>query len=178
MQPELIVIAGSLVGERFALGAQELRIGRSPEADIQLAEKGAAWDHCAIRAHDGGFQVVDRHTGAGTYLNGMRIREERLEHGDQIAIGETVLVYQDRAPDVAADSKQTVLLRACSLLFLFRALAMSRNDTQRATLEVQLIRLIGDLVPSIGGSVVLGGQPAAEPVNGLCLPLYVRGEAV
>jgi len=105
MQPELIVIAGSLVGERFALGAQELRIGRSPEADIQLAEKGAAWDHCAIRAHDGGFQVVDRHTGAGTYLNGMRIREERLEHGDQIAIGETVLVYQDRAPDVAADSK-------------------------------------------------------------------------
>src|SRR5262249_24215410 len=130
MQPELIAVAGPLVGERFALGDAELRIGRSPESDIRLAEPGAAWDHCTIRAQDGGFRVLDRRTGAGTYLNGMRVREERLEHGDQIAIGETVLVYHDRQPDAATDSKHNVLLRACSLLFLFRALAATRSDPQ------------------------------------------------
>src|SRR5689334_3208974 len=92
MQPELVAIAGPLVGERFALSAAGLRIGRSPESDIRLAESGAAWEHCTVRAQDGAFHVLDRHTGAGTYLNGMRIREERLEHGDQIAIGDTVLV--------------------------------------------------------------------------------------
>jgi two-component system response regulator HydG len=177
MQPELIAIAGPLVGERFALGAGGLRIGRSPESDIRLAESGAAWDHCTVHAQDGGYHVLDRHTGAGTYLNGMRVREERLEHGDQIAIGDTVLVYQDRAADVAeVDSKHNALLRACSLLFLFRALAMARSEPQRATLEAQLIRLIGDLVPSSGGAVALGGDPPPEPDNGIRLPLYVRGE--
>jgi Nif-specific regulatory protein len=176
MQPELIAIAGPLTGERFPLGAGELRIGRSPEADIRLADSGAAWDHCTVRPHDGGFRVLDRHTGAGTYLNGMRIRDEALEHGDQIAIGDTVLVYQDRASEPAADSRHDVLLRACSLLFLFRALAMARNETQRATLEAQLIRLVGDLVPSDGGWIVLGAEPPAEPENGIRLPLYVRGD--
>jgi two-component system, NtrC family, response regulator HydG len=177
MQPELIAIAGPLVGERFALGAAEVRIGRSPEAHIRLEESGAAWDHCAVRPQDGGFHVHDRHTGAGTYLNGMRVHEQRLEHGDQIAIGDTVLVYQDQAPESAVDTKHNVLLRACSLLFLFRALAMARSEPQRTTLEAQLVRLIGDLVPSNGGRVVLGGEPAPEPDGAICLPLYVRGEA-
>jgi Nif-specific regulatory protein len=176
MQPELIAIAGSLVGERFALGPGELRIGRSPEADIQLTESGAAWDHCTVRSQDGGFLLLDRHTGAGTYLNGMRIREQLLEHGDQIAIGGTVLVYQDREPEPAGESAQNVLLRACSLLFLFRALATTRSEPQRATLEAQIIRLIGDLVPSTGGSVALGAAPSDAAPGAVCLPLYVRGE--
>ncbi|MGD0210651.1 MAG: sigma 54-interacting transcriptional regulator, partial [Desulfomonilia bacterium] len=54
------------------------------------------------------------------------------------------------------DSPQHALLRACSFLFLFRAIAMAQSGSHRDTLESQLVRLIGDIVPSSGGAVLLG----------------------
>ena len=72
--------------------------------------------------------MVDCHTGGGTFVNGMRVREQALEPGDQIKIGETIFAYRDHAAAPDAAPAEPALLRACSLLFLFRALAMSRDD--------------------------------------------------
>ena len=74
---------------------------------------------------------------------------------------------------------QETLLQACSLLFLFRALATTRDDGNRATLETQIIGLIAGLVPCAGGAVRLAGDatersapPGVIPVE---LPILVRG---
>jgi transcriptional regulator with GAF, ATPase, and Fis domain len=92
------------------------------------------------------------------------------------------------------------LLRACSLLFLFRALASSRNAGLRQVLEGQILALMGDMVPCSGGAVLLGRDPvelraaaAAEHLEGIAervvkegtvaetssgrvaVPLHVRG---
>jgi len=178
MSAELIVVAGPLLGERFPLGPSELKIGRSPSSQVRLDEPGAAWDHCILRPHDGGWRVVDCHTGGGTFVNGMRVREQALEPGDQINIGETIFAYRDNAAAPDSAPAEPALLRACSLLFLFRALAMSRNDRQRAMLEAQIVALIGDLVPSCGGAVRLGGELPELPETSVVLPLHVRGEVV
>ena len=156
MQAELIVVSGPLLGARFPLGPGETRIGRAPTADIRLTEAGTAWEHCIVRARDGRYHIVDRGTGVGTFVNGMRIGEHWLKPGDQVDICETVLVYREDPPVLSPDSQQHALLRACSLLFLFRAIAMAQSGSHRATLESQLIRLIGDIVPSSGGAVLLG----------------------
>jgi Nif-specific regulatory protein len=156
MQAELIVVSGSLLGARFPLGPGETRIGRAPTADIRLEEANAAWEHCVVRARDGRYHIADRRTGVGTFVNGMRIAEHWLEPGDQVGICETVLVYREDPPELPPDSPQHTLLRACSLLFLFRAIAMAQNGSHRATLESQLVGLIGDIVPSSGGAVLLG----------------------
>jgi Nif-specific regulatory protein len=156
MQAEFIVVSGPLAGERFPLGPGETRIGRAPAADIRLAEASAAWEHCVVCEREGRYRIVDRRTGVGTFVNGMRIGEHWLEPGDQVGICETVLVYREDRPELAADSAQHALLRACSLLFLFRAIAMAQSGGHRATLESQLVRLIGDIVPSSGGAVLLG----------------------
>jgi Nif-specific regulatory protein len=156
MQAEFIVVGGPLAGERFPLGPGDTRIGRAPTADIRLTEAGTAWEHCIVRAGDGCYRIIDRHTGAGTFVNGMRIGEHRLEPGDQVGICETVLVYREEPPELPADSPQHALLRACSFLFLFRAIAMARSGSHRATLESQLVELIGEIVPSSGGAVLLG----------------------
>jgi two-component system response regulator HydG len=176
MSAELIVVAGPLLGERFALGPSELKIGRSPASGVPLEESGAAWDHCVLRPRDGGWGVVDCHTGAGTFVNGMRVREQVLEPGDQIQIGETIFAYRDASAAPETAPAQPVLLRACSLLFLFRALALSRDPRQRSLLEAQIVALIGDLVPSSGGAVRLGEERPAIPEPSVALPLYVRGE--
>jgi len=69
------------------------------------------------------------------------------EAGDQVSICETVLVYREDSPELPADSPQHALLRACSFLFLFRAIAMAQTGSHRATLESHLIGLIGEIVP-------------------------------
>src|SRR4051794_10891768 len=175
MSAELIVVAGPLLGERFALGTADLKIGRAPASQVRLTDVGAAWDHCVIRPHDGGYRIVDSRTGGGTYVNGMRIREQQLEPGDQIHIGETILAYREAGAAPNLDSPQHTLLRACSLLFLFRAMAAAKNEPQRAILESQIVALIGDLVPSTGGAVVLGAESYSGRADAVELPLYVRG---
>src|SRR4051794_36193269 len=95
MSAELIAVAGPLLGERFALGPGGLRIGRAATAQVRLTEAGVAPEHCAIRAAAAGYTAVDCHSGSGTYVNGMRIREQALEPGDQIQIGETILAFRE-----------------------------------------------------------------------------------
>jgi two-component system response regulator HydG len=176
MTSELIAVAGPLTGERFALGPGGLKIGRAPTSHIGLAEPGAAWAHCVIRADGPGYRLIDCHTGSGTYVNGMRIREHALEPGDQIQIGETIFAYREAGAAAETASSQHTLLRACSLQFLFRALAMSQSERQRVVLEEQIAALIGDLVPSSGGAVALGAELREHRENAVELPLYVRGD--
>ncbi len=190
MDPEVLVVSGPRLSERFSLGPAEVRIGRAPAATIRLDESGVAWEHCVIRPSGGRYRLLDQRTGSGTFVNGMRVTEHWLEPGDQISIGTTVLLYSDgAAPDTTVP--QHALLQACSLLFLFRALAASENEALRSTLEAQLLRLISDLVPCTGGSVQLGrdvsekqqaGKAAVtsalvDPMNGtVTVPLYVRAD--
>ncbi len=200
MDGELLVVSGLRVGERFSLGPGEVRIGRDPHATIQLDEPGVAWEHCVIRRAGERFRVADRRSGTGTYVNGMRAAEHTLEAGDQLSVGSTVLVYREATAAPQAVSPQQTLLRSCSLLFLFRALASTETDGLRQVLEKQLFQLIGDVAPVSGGAVLLG-RDAAElraaaptpalqdlaervcregavvhiPGGGVGVPLYVRG---
>jgi len=159
MEAEFIVVEGPLLGTRYALCADEVRIGRAPSADIRLPDNQAAWEHCVVRRREGRYQIADRRSGTGTYINGLRTSEHWLEPEDQVSIGETVLVYREDAPAAPADSQNHTLLRACSLLFLFRALAMAQSPRHRDTLAGQLMRLIADIVPAGTGGVMLGRTP-------------------
>ena len=198
MDAEFIVVSGPLLGQRIALAGAEIRIGRSPTADVQLTERDAAWEHCTVRMREGRYQISDCRTGMGTYVNGMRITQHGLEAGDQVSICDTVMVYREDAAPAPADSPQHSLLRACSLLFLFRALAMSQSNTHRPAIAAQIVRLIADIVPCIRGAILLGrdleelrggGEVDGELVARVCaegavvvpeahaigLALYVRG---
>ena len=152
MEAELIVLEGTQCGTRFLLGLHEIRAGRSPDADIRLQDSAAAGDHCSFRPQAGGHCVVDRDTEEGTFVNGRRVSQAALAPGDRIAIGETVLLYRQAA---AAEGGHT-LLQACSLLFLFRALAATENRGYRDTIEAQLTELLHDMVACSGVAVVLG----------------------
>jgi len=161
MDGELLIVNGSRLGERFSLGPHEVRIGRDPHSTIRLDEAGVAWEHCIVSRAGERYRVVDRRSGTGTYVNGMRTAEHTLEAGDQVVVGSTVFVYrEDAGAPVTATPHQT-LLRSCSLLFLFRALASAESPALRGILEPQLVRLIGDLAPARGGAVLLG-RDAAE----------------
>lgn len=164
MSAELIVVNGPLAGTRFPLGRGEVMIGRAPSSQIVLAEPEVGWRHCQIRPQGNRFVIVDLRSAAGTYVNGMRSAERWLEDRDQIGIAKTILMYRsgeaaatiEAAPSAAGADTKPVLLAACSMVFLFRALAAAIADDQSSLLEGQILRLIGDLMPVKEGLLLLG----------------------
>lgn len=163
MSAELIIINGPQAGTRHRLNQSELVIGRAPNSNIVLSEAEVGWRHCQIRSQGGRFLVNDLKTSAGTYVNGMRSAERWLEDKDQIGIGRTILMFRsgepgtDEAAISTADTKP-VLLAACSLVFLFRALAASVGDGQNRLLQNQILHLVSDLVPAAEGLLLLGAS--------------------
>jgi two-component system, NtrC family, response regulator HydG len=166
MNAELIVINGPLAGARHTLGQGEIVIGRAPNSKLVLSEPEVGWRHCQIRQQGGRFLVIDLRTAIGTYVNGMRSAERWLEDRDQIGIGKTILMFRNgEAGTEGADihpvpETKPVLLAACSLVFLFRALAASRGEAQNKLLQNQILRLIGDLIPIKEGILLLGTNSA------------------
>jgi Nif-specific regulatory protein len=156
MDAEFIAVSGPLLGTRFALGKEEVCIGRGPSCEIRLSEHDAAWHHCVVIPQGTRYRLLDRHTGAGTYVNGLRVNEHWLEPGDQISICETVLVFREDPAAAAPDTPQHGLIRACSLIFLFRAAALAKDEGHRGRLESQILRLVADLLPCESGAVLLG----------------------
>ena len=99
-QPYLIVYAGDAVGRTMRVG-EELTIGRSPSADLQLHGDGVSRMHARLRKVDGRVHVEDLGSRNGTLVNGLRVTEPRaLSDGDQIQVGVNLLLkfsLQDEA---------------------------------------------------------------------------------
>ena len=161
MPAELVVVNGPLAGSRFAIGLAEVLVGRAPNSKVILPEADVGWRHCTVRLQGDRYLVTDLRTSVGTYVNGMRSAERWLEDRDQIGIGKTILMFRsgdaaaEAVPAVPVDAKP-VLLAACSLVFLFRAIAATVGETQNRLLQNQIVRLVGDLIPIQQGILFLG----------------------
>jgi two-component system, NtrC family, response regulator HydG len=153
MAAELVIVNGPLAGTRHMLDKAEIVIGRAPNSTVVLSEPEVAWRHCHIRQQGSRFSISDLRSAAGTYVNGMRSAERWLEDRDQIGVGKTILMFRSsdalaEEPAVPAGETKPLLLTACSLLFLFRALAASVGEGQSELLQSQALRLVSDLIPT------------------------------
>lgn len=153
---------GPSAGTRYPLAGDEVSVGRAPNSKIVLSEPEVGWRHCQIRKQGGRFLISDLRTGLGTYVNGMRSAERWLEDRDQIGVGRTILMFRSgeagtqEATELPGADTKPVLLAACSLVFLFRALAASAGDSHDSLLRNQICRLISDLIPSRESLLLLG----------------------
>jgi two-component system, NtrC family, response regulator HydG len=161
MGAELIVVNGPLAGTRYALNNSGIVIGRVPNSTVVLNEPEVGWRHCEIRKHGERYVLTDLRTSLGTYVNGMRSAERWLENRDQIGVGKTILMFRSHEgvgePAVRSEAEvKPVLLVACSLVFLFRAMAASADDAQNKLLRKQILRLVADLIPVQQGVLLQG----------------------
>lgn len=201
MTAALIAVQGANAGASYRLTQPETLLGRAEAAAIRLSGMAASWRHCVIQLRDdGACELADLRSGCGTYVNGLRINRHILEDGDHIGVGDELFVFRSDASGTESRVRPT-LLPACSLLFLFRALADSINSAAQQIFEAQLLDLIGDFVPMTqqGLIVIAKGQdevlqrarerglpltPAMLAMEGICvdkhgrhlIPIYLRGE--
>lgn len=76
-------------GTRFDL-IGGLSIGRSREADVQIADRYASGLHARVFSREGRFFVEDMNSTNGTLLNGAELHgEAELIDGDTLRIGDT-----------------------------------------------------------------------------------------
>jgi signal transduction histidine kinase/pSer/pThr/pTyr-binding forkhead associated (FHA) protein len=102
--PRLIVIKGADEGKQFDLGSPVVAVGREAANQVRLHDTEVSRRHAEFRLVDGDYRVIDLESANGTFVNNQRIKEAVLSSGDQVQIGQSVLVFSaGRNDQIASD---------------------------------------------------------------------------
>jgi transcriptional regulator with GAF, ATPase, and Fis domain len=93
MNPRLSGIAGPFQGVAFALPEGEVSIGREPSNQLSVFDPVLSRRHCLLIGKSGQVTLRDLGSQNGTYVNGMPVVEQELHHGDQICVGNSLLLF-------------------------------------------------------------------------------------
>lgn len=89
---DLVVVSGPDQGKRISLeGEDRYYIGRKSTNHLVLSDINASREHAALEWRDGELYLIDLGSRNGTYINGIRIDQQRLVPGDQFLVGENLL---------------------------------------------------------------------------------------
>jgi diguanylate cyclase (GGDEF)-like protein len=91
LHPYLVIFVGQDSGKRHELKPGSMTIGRSPEADIFIEDDWASRIHCVIYWQDDVFELEDRDSMNGTYLNTHKIKRIQVPPGVPIQVGHSLL---------------------------------------------------------------------------------------
>ena len=69
------------------------RIGRRAASDIVLDDISVSRRHALVLDRGGRPVIADDRSRNGVFVNGRRVHEARLEHGDEVQIGARVMRY-------------------------------------------------------------------------------------
>ncbi|MGI8675277.1 MAG: FHA domain-containing protein [Thermoleophilaceae bacterium] len=87
---------GGRSGESFALSAERMRVGRSPEAEVFLDDVTVSRNHAVLVWRRDGLYIDDLGSLNGSYVNRRRIESHMLQHGDELQIGKYKLTFLER----------------------------------------------------------------------------------
>lgn len=81
-------------GKRLTVGTEPVVVGRLPECDVVVTDPNVSRRHAEVRRVGDHVMVADLGSTNGTRVNGVPIREQRLENGDEISLGGTTLRFE------------------------------------------------------------------------------------
>jgi Nif-specific regulatory protein len=190
MNPRLIAISGTLKGTIFNLIEGETVIGRETSNPICLNDLSVSRRHCVIKCQttelqskpatgeaptkldditnrpedeSSEFTIVDLESFNGTFVNGLPVKEHALAHGDQIAVGDVVLLFllheTETGTKAAIQSdegnlitRSTIRLRRDDALYLRPEKMLAELPaTARVAQDLNALIKISTTINSIGG---------------------------
>jgi ankyrin repeat protein/pSer/pThr/pTyr-binding forkhead associated (FHA) protein len=96
-----IVEAAVGTGRVVELTGAELLLGRDDACQVVVNDRSLSRRHARLAPTVGGWLVIDQESGNGTFVNGRRIYEALLGHGDEILFGTVRVVFEDPPPEPA-----------------------------------------------------------------------------
>jgi signal transduction histidine kinase len=82
-----------VTGERHRLPDHSLTLGRSSKNDCVLNDPKCSRHHATINFKNEKFYFQDHGSKNGSFINGIRVDEKHLIHGDKISIGKQVFLF-------------------------------------------------------------------------------------
>jgi pSer/pThr/pTyr-binding forkhead associated (FHA) protein len=89
----LIVKRGPNTGARFLLDQDLTTVGRHPNADIFLDDVTVSRRHAEFKRNGNDFEIVDLASLNGTYFDGSRVDQAKLNDGSELQIGKFHLTF-------------------------------------------------------------------------------------
>ncbi|WP_242341138.1 GGDEF domain-containing protein [Anaeromyxobacter sp. SG66] len=84
----LLVLSGPQFGDVFPLApGREVTIGRREDVDLRIVDEAVSRLHAAVRIEGAGAVLRDLGSANGTWVNGRRVVEEKLDDGARVQIG-------------------------------------------------------------------------------------------
>jgi two-component system, cell cycle response regulator len=100
LRPALIFLTGDLLAVPIPLEREEVILGRALEADVRVNDTKISRKHARINTvtdeatNSVSYVLTDLSSRNGTLLNGQKVRQETLQNGDKITIGEHILRFE------------------------------------------------------------------------------------
>jgi hypothetical protein len=91
---QLIVSSEGQAQRVIALTESEYLIGRHHDNDVQITDLGVSGFHARIYRGADGYVVEDMKSRNGVWVNGNRVYQATLQHGDRVHLGKTDLEYE------------------------------------------------------------------------------------
>jgi hypothetical protein len=113
----LKIVEGSKPGDPLELG-ERATLGRSQECDLQIKDVESSRVHSEVFLRDGDYHVRDLKSSNGTLLNGEKIDETVLKHGDRIQIGAVVVEFIDESAKTDIPDLESIALEGEGQQFL------------------------------------------------------------
>jgi transcriptional regulator with GAF, ATPase, and Fis domain len=159
VQPKLAALSGPLRKSDFPF-AQSLSIGRESSNSIRLDDRSVSLNHCCITSDSERFLLTDLESDSGTFVNGIPVKQRVLAPGDEIAVGNSLFLFQLEDSTVSASSPveldenpladgQMQQLRSDELLYLHPESLAALPQSERLARALSALLKISTAIGSI-----------------------------
>jgi transcriptional regulator with GAF, ATPase, and Fis domain len=93
LRPRLLALSGPLKDSTIPLSEGEVTIGREASNGIAITDPSVSRKHCLLVGQAGRFCVRDLDSRNGTLVNRAAVEERWLQHGDEIAAGDSSFLF-------------------------------------------------------------------------------------
>jgi Nif-specific regulatory protein len=94
MQAKLVAINGPLRKSEYPV-VGEMVMGRDADNTVRLEDPWISAHHCKITEQNGHYILSDLESHAGTFVNGIPVKQRELKSGDEVAIGNSIFVFRE-----------------------------------------------------------------------------------
>lgn len=92
----LELVKGPGAPRKVVLHLQSYIVGRDPAADVSIPSPEISRKHLRLTRVGEELMCTDQESANGVFLNGVKIHSAVLRDGDQVQLGDVVLVYRER----------------------------------------------------------------------------------
>ncbi|NUO73428.1 MAG: FHA domain-containing protein [Frateuria sp.] len=116
--PVLEGASGDLQGRRISLRPGRQTIGRRGDNDVVLEDLSVSASHAWIMSQRNQYVIMNTLSTNGTFVNGKRVHEATLRHGDRVRFGQAEFTFLTRERGAGSDWRGWLALGVAALAVL------------------------------------------------------------